>query len=675
MLGKIINKFRIDAVLGEGGMGIVYRAWDMVLERSVAMKMIHRSFMPHEISFRRFLAEAKILAKLEHPNIVPVYDLLEHEEGWFIIMQYVEGMTLAAIIAREGPMPYRRFSPICRQILSALGYAHRAGVIHRDIKPGNVLITLEGTVKVSDFGLAKYEHHPALTQSSSTAGTLCYMSPEQVRNLANVDQRSDLYALGMTLYEMLTGRTPFVPGAPPVDILNAILQQQFPPPSRIIATVPEPLSEMVMKALAKDPAKRHQSADEMLKTISRFEYQVAHATTVKLSPEEVMDVLGDDLGLQDTQEKSTRFPSKTVGSAISPRMGKFKRLVLGFLSAAAAALLILLALKLWERSPQTPAPPLPTRLSILTEPSNATVFLNDDSIGLTPVKAYSVKPGRLALRIQKRNYLSIASTTAIKAGKDTTFYFLLAALQADAPKSLMVESDTLEPALPPPLAAPLAVGAARIDSRPRGATIILDQQTRGTTPQTVKNLAVGNHSIVLRKAGYREAVISVAIAGGETQKIDATLVPFMGKLRVMVEPSGTILIDGVPQRRTTTEPFETDVTVGSHRIRVESPQLGFLERTITIEADRLQEWTIDFTKTARLIVTAFDTEDQRVRAEVFVDGKHAGQTLQELRVRIGQHMIEARREGYSLIDNPQEIILEEDNQQPVRLRFTLRKTQ
>ena len=255
MLGKIVNKFRVDAVLGEGGMGIVYRAWDMVLERTVALKMIHRQRTPKDISFRRFLAEAQILAKLDHPNIVPVHDFFEHEGSWFIVMPYVEGMTLAKIIEREGPMSYQRFSLICKQILSALSYAHRAGVTHRDIKPSNVILAREGTIKVTDFGLAKSEYYPALTKPSSTAGTLYYMSPEQVKDLATVDHRSDLYALGMTLYEMLTGRTPFSPASPPVDIMNAILQQQFPSPRRLFAPVPEPLSEIVMKALAKDPAK------------------------------------------------------------------------------------------------------------------------------------------------------------------------------------------------------------------------------------------------------------------------------------------------------------------------------------------------------------------------------------------------------------------------------------
>ncbi|MGH7595594.1 MAG: protein kinase domain-containing protein [bacterium] len=678
MLGKTIDKFRLDAVLGEGGMGIVYRAWDMVLERPVALKMIHRQHAPNKISFQRFLAEAKILAKLDHPNIVQVHDLLEHEGNWFIVMQYIEGMTLAQIIEREGPMPYQRFSPVCKQILSALGYAHRAGVIHRDIKPGNVILAREGTVKVTDFGLAKSEHGLALTQSSAIAGTLYYMPPEQVKNLANVDHRSDLYALGMTLYEMLAGRTPFSPGSPPVDIMNAILQEQFPPPGRLFAFVPEPLSEIVMKALAKDPTKRYQNADEMLNAITQFEYQVDHATTGKLPAKKAVDTFSRDLSSpgplsspQAAPDKSERLSAKQGPSAISSRPGrdKFKRHLLVFFSIATVVLLILLLLKVWQQSPKTstralerPAPLPLVKLSILTEPAYATVFLNGDSIGLTPIKAYTVKPGRLALRIQKQNYLSIDSTVAIAADKDAMFYFPLVTVIADTPKIL-----------PRPLVAPSAVGAVRIDSSPRGATIIFDGQAQGTTPRTIIDVAAGHHAVVLRKTGYREASLSITVASDETKKIDATLLPLMGKLRVIVKPSGAIFIDGVQKRPNASDPYETSLTAGYYRIRMESPQLGFLEKTISIKPDRRHEWAVDFTKTVKLVVAAFDTAGQRVRAEVFVDGKHIGQTLQELHIRVGQHIIEVRREGYKLIGNPQQIQLEENAEQPVRIRFTLRK--
>ncbi|MGH7496097.1 MAG: protein kinase domain-containing protein [bacterium] len=695
MLGKIVNKFRIEAVLGEGGMGVVYRARDMVLERQVALKMIHREYTPNEISFQRFWVEARILARLEHPNIVQVHDLLEHEGTWFIVMQFVEGLTLAQVIEREGPLPYQRVSTICKQILSALGYAHRAGVIHRDIKPGNVILTLEGAVKVADFGLAKYERSPALTQSSSVAGTPYYMSPEQVKNLANVDHRSDLYAIGMTLYEMLTGRTPFPPGSAPIDIMNAILEEQFPSPSRIFTSVPKPLGEIVMKALAKNPSKRYQTADEMLKAIVLLEHRAAHDKTVKLSTEDVFDVFGHGLRhgpLSDAPTAKNDGGRESISamagpSAAWPRAGrswgfagKSKRLVFGLSSVVAAIVLTLLTLRIWPGSRDAPpgglahpAPLLEARMSILTEPANATVFLNGDSIGMTPIQDFSVTPGSLALRIQKQNYSPIVTVTTVTASRDTTISFRLEAINTDARQTLAAAGDSLKQTLPQSRATPPTLGEVRIDSKPSGAAIVFDGKLRGKTPQTITNVAVGEHGIVLKKTDYREASLSITIAGGESENIDATLVPLKGRLRVLVKPSGAVYIEGVQERPNVSVPYETSLPVGSYRIKAVGPEHDFLEKTISIQADRLQEWTVDFSKMVTLIVTAFNSAGQRVLGEVFVDGKHVGQTLQELRVRVGEHKIEVRREGYRLAGDPQNLTLEENIEQPVRMRFTLQK--
>jgi serine/threonine protein kinase len=682
MLGKIVDKFRIDAVLGEGGMGIVYRAWDTVLERPVALKMVHRHSMQNDLSFRRFLAEAKILAKLDHPNIVPVYDLLEHEGSWFIVMQFVEGMTLAKIIEREGPMPYQRFAPICKEILSALSYAHRIGVIHRDIKPGNVIIAFEGTAKITDFGLAKSEHHPALTKSSSMAGTLYYMSPEQVKNLASVDHRSDLYATGMTMYEMLTGRTPFSPASPPVDIMNAILQQQFSPPSRWHASVPEALSQIVMKAIAKDPAKRFQSAEEMLHAMAQFESQVARMTTASLPAGDESDVFSGDLGRNVADDENREPPPKHEPPAPSPRARRYNRQVPGILGVAAAVLVIVLSFKLWQGSPDPPASaterPAPgsfARLSILSEPANAPVFLNDDSIGVTPIKTYSVKPGPLTLRIQKPGYLPVISTTMVDGEQDTTFFFPLVATGTTAPKTLPEATHSKMQSQSHHVVAPFEAGAIRIDSQPRGATIIFDGQARGSTPRMIKDVGIGEHSIVLRKTGYRDTSISVATSGATTKKINPVLLPAAGELKIAVRPSGAIFVDDELKRPDSSDLYQTILPAGSHRIRLESAALGFLEKTMDIEAGGVHDLTVDFTVALKLIVTAFDTAGQRVRAEVLVDGKRVGQTLQELDIRVGRHVIEVQREGYKLIGDAREIQLEDGDAQPVRLRFTLEKMQ
>jgi serine/threonine protein kinase len=279
MIGKIINKYRIDAKLGEGGMGIIYKAWDTILERPVALKMLLPALAQDEKFLQRFRTEAKALAQLENPHIVTVFELLEVEGDWFIAMQFIEGMTLADKIKQTGPIPCTQALPIFTQLLDAMGHAHQVGIIHRDLKPGNAMITPAGVVKVMDFGLAKVQHGSILTLSTITAGTLHYMPPEQIHNLANVDQRSDIYSTGMTFYEMLAGRLPFEKHESIYTLPKIIVEGKFPPPDYYHSAVPKELAKIVMKAIAKNPAKRYQKAEEMLEALANFEAARAPAVS------------------------------------------------------------------------------------------------------------------------------------------------------------------------------------------------------------------------------------------------------------------------------------------------------------------------------------------------------------------------------------------------------------
>jgi len=282
MLGKTINKYRIDAKLGEGGMGVVYKAWHIVLERPVALKMLHPALAQDEKLLQRFLVEGRALAKLVHPNIVTVFDLEEAEQNLIIIMEYVEGETLAAMLQPHAPLPLDLALPMMKQMLTAFGEAHKTGVIHRDIKPGNVMLTPQGQVKITDFGLAKVYSDRNLTQTASTGGTLFYMSPEQMQSFSKVDRRSDIYSIGMTFYEMLAGRLPFEKSENMYAVLKDIVESEFPSPDHFNLAAPKELSQIVMKALAKKPAQRYQSAEEMLAAITRFER--GQAPTASLLP-------------------------------------------------------------------------------------------------------------------------------------------------------------------------------------------------------------------------------------------------------------------------------------------------------------------------------------------------------------------------------------------------------
>lgn len=271
LVGKDIEHFRIVGRVSEGGMGIVCKAIDKHLEAVRAIKILKPDLARDEEYMMRFKREAKNLAQLNHPNIVTVHTIFFDRVDPFIVMEYVEGRSLMDRIRAQGPLTGEEAVPIFRQILQGMDYAHKKGIIHRDIKPSNILLTPDGTVKIADFGLAKRQGGEDSTITVATIGTLHYMSPEQVLSMARVDHRSDLYSLGMTFYEALAGRTPFNEKDAAYIVLKAIAEGHFASPDVYQPDLPEGLTAIVMRALAKDPQARYQSAAEMLEALENYE--------------------------------------------------------------------------------------------------------------------------------------------------------------------------------------------------------------------------------------------------------------------------------------------------------------------------------------------------------------------------------------------------------------------
>jgi beta-lactam-binding protein with PASTA domain/tRNA A-37 threonylcarbamoyl transferase component Bud32 len=263
------GRYRILRKLGTGGMANVYLAEDEVLGRRVAIKILNDRHAGDDQFVERFRREAKNAASLSHPNIVSIYDRGEAEGTYYIAMEYLDGRSLKELIVARGPAPIHLAVEYARQILAAIRFAHRHGIVHRDIKPHNVLVDAEGRLKVTDFGIAR-AGASQMTEAGSIIGTAQYLSPEQAKG-APVDQTSDLYSVGVVLYELLTGVVPFS-GETPVEIAMKHLSTVPPPPSAKRKDVPRDLDLVVMRALAKDPAERYQSAEEMdadLRRISR----------------------------------------------------------------------------------------------------------------------------------------------------------------------------------------------------------------------------------------------------------------------------------------------------------------------------------------------------------------------------------------------------------------------
>lgn len=277
LLGSALGRFEIISELGSGGMAVVYKARQIDLDRIVALKVL-----PPELSYdttyiERFRQEARRAASLEHPHIVPIYDIGEANSLHYIAMKYVEGQTLKDVMHQTGALPVPQVAEILSQVGEALDYAHRRGVIHRDIKPTNIMITDDGWVYLTDFGLARdMGGAPGLTRTGTVMGTPEYMSPEQAQGLHDIGPATDIYALGIVLYEALTGTAPFQADTP-MAMMAARLVQEPRPIHEARGDLPLRLEEVVMRALARDPSARFGSAHEMVLAL-RMAADIAGAT-------------------------------------------------------------------------------------------------------------------------------------------------------------------------------------------------------------------------------------------------------------------------------------------------------------------------------------------------------------------------------------------------------------
>ncbi|MDI6733453.1 MAG: serine/threonine-protein kinase [Planctomycetota bacterium] len=267
LIGHTFGGCRLIKKIGEGGMGIVYLAHHLALNKNVAIKVLPPSFAQEEERVKRFIREARSAAQLEHSNIVQIYNIAKHEDFYFIVMQYIDGESFATKIKNNGKINLLEAIRIIRDVSSALGVAHKKGIIHRDIKPENIMVNQSGEVKLMDFGLARsLDVASSLSRTGEILGTPFYLSPEQAQGL-KVDARADIYALGVTLYHMLSGKRPFE-GDTTVSIILKHINEKPPPLRQITPEIPETVSSIVHKMLEKDPDKRYQSTDELIDDIT-----------------------------------------------------------------------------------------------------------------------------------------------------------------------------------------------------------------------------------------------------------------------------------------------------------------------------------------------------------------------------------------------------------------------
>ncbi len=297
-VGQVFDKrYRIIKVIGIGGMAVVFEATDLLMRRSVAVKMLKDDINNDVQAVKRFINESKAVAMLSHPNIVNIYDVSVKDNLKYIVMELVEGITLKNYILKKGVLSFHEIMAITEQILLALDHAHKKGIVHRDIKPQNIMMLKNGVIKVADFGIAKLPNAETVTMTDKAIGTVFYISPEQASGKP-IDRRSDIYSLGVTMYEMATGKLPFVADSP-VTVAIMQVKNKPRPPREINPQLPIGLEQIILGAMEKSSDNRFQSAAQMLR----------HVAQVKNNPKTVFKMPKTDTSVDDIGGLQQKTPS------------------------------------------------------------------------------------------------------------------------------------------------------------------------------------------------------------------------------------------------------------------------------------------------------------------------------------------------------------------------------
>ncbi|MCU1276442.1 MAG: serine/threonine protein kinase, partial [Bryobacterales bacterium] len=348
-IGSRIGDYEIVSALGAGGMGKVFKVRNVISDRVEAMKVLLPD-LEHEPDLAdRFVREIKVQASLQHPNIATLHTALRVDNQLLMLMELVEGITLDQRL-QQGPIPLRDGVDYIGQVLGALGYAHQNGVIHRDIKPANMMLTANGTVKLMDFGIAKAAADRRLTMTGTTLGSLYYMSPEQIKGTATLDARSDLYSVGVSLYEIVTGKKPF-DGDSQFAIMAAHLEKMPVPPVTLDSKLPQALNDVILMSIAKQPEQRFQSAQAFAAALGSVRQSLgmpavasaaASATTATMRPQ-LPDTAPLAQAPGEVQQKSSKRWLWVAGGAL----------------ATAAALVALIQFGPWRKTSAQGAPQTP----------------------------------------------------------------------------------------------------------------------------------------------------------------------------------------------------------------------------------------------------------------------------------------------------------------------------
>lgn len=528
------DRYDFVRLLGIGGFAEVYLAKDKLLERDVAIKILLPQHGRDEQTVERFLREARLYAKLEHKNIIPIYDTGIRDGHVFITMKYIRGESLKHVLFVQKRVAAAGLPDIVRGVAQALDYIHRQGIVHRDIKPANIIVDRESrTVYLADFGIARAESSQTLTQTGMIVGTPFYLSPEQIKG-KKIDQRSDLYALGATLYELAAGEPPFK-GDSPLEILYQHINEHVTPLARLVPDIDPVLAAIIARCMEKDPARRFQNAAEILAMLE-----------------------GRGLGTQAS------FFEKTVltASIASRPGGAWKMAVLLVLGVLLAASIYFLWLK-------KPAPSTVALNETATVEGGSRPLARQAPLPAAFEKRDEPSPGGAEAKALQKNGISMPPADALMEKEKS-------AESKPPAKGKPADAGT------PEVTAAAAPGTVRFSSFPALADVYYGGEKLGHTEQLfVKEFPPGEYRFTFSIPGYRSAEVQVSVTAGATASAHFRFPPFRA-FTVTARPFGRVFIDGKDHGDT---PQTVKLAYGEHMIRIVKDGYQSREQTITIDAN------------------------------------------------------------------------------------------
>ena len=574
---ETVGRYEIIGELGRGAMGVVYKAKDPTIGRTVALKTMRLDVHGLDAAemVRRFQNEARAAGVLSHSNIVTIYDAGQHDGIFYIAMEFIQGTTLHELIAEKHILTTEEVIQYSRQICRGLDYAHSHGIVHRDVKPANIMITGNGTVKIMDFGIAKAGG--SMTSTGQVLGTPNYMAPEQVKGRP-LDGRSDLFSFGVILYEMLTGEKPFV-GQNVTTIIYKIVNENPIAPRDLDVTVHPGLSAIVVKALAKLPEDRYQSGAELVRDLENYknlesittvssrkvaEAAPMHATSSSsaASPAVVTSALDKTavLPLKVAAGNAVRAPQPAVAKAKTPILMRRKIAVAPRVTkkmlATAVGLVLLLGSTLGAFAYYRTHARMQQIESVVkaAEPQPQSPSQTDQpSLSLQPASGTNTATGA------KSGNSGIARDTTVKYVRAVATSPAKTQKPAISPNQVFTQQSEL-----------------RFVSKPDGAKVEVDgwSEPSWVTPFTASHLAAGLHTVVFTKAGFISQTRTVESAAGKSLDVAADLNPAVSTIVVTSNPQGAnVWLDGRDSGMTT--PAQLTVEKGVHRVSVR--KAGFKE--------------------------------------------------------------------------------------------------